>query len=77
MATRVDSIFNAQPAVFMTPLKIENYVILNTLLNFHFRRIFYFCLSILTKNMPNLISAKYLTPILFLLQNILILIGIL
>ena len=42
-----------------------------------FPRVFYFCLSIWTKNMPNQISAKYLGPILFWLQNISILIEIL
>ena len=44
---------------------------------FLFSRIFYFCLQICTKYMPNQILAKYLRPILFWLQNISILIGIL
>ena len=47
----VDSILKAQRAILMTSLKLKTT---------SFRRIFYFCLSILTKNTQNLISAKYL-----------------
>ena len=33
-------------------------------------KVSYFCLSIWTNSMPNLISSKYLRPIVFVLQNI-------
>ena len=50
-------------------IEIDKCVILNTLQNKHFQEY-----SIYTKSMPNLIS-NYLRIILFWLQNILILIG--
>ena len=39
-------------------IEIDNYVILNTLQNFHFQE--YSIFAIWTKNMPNQILAKYL-----------------
>ena len=56
-------------------MEMDNYVILNTLSNFHLREIYIFVYHTgLCSNMPNLISSKYLGPILFRLQYILILI---
>ena len=57
--------------------EINNYVILNTWQNFYFREYSIFVYQFGLKKMPNLISAKYMRMILFWLQNMLILIGIL
>ena len=54
---RVQSIFNSYDVK-----EIGNYVILNTLQNFHFRKYYIFIYQV-EQNMPNLISAKYLRSI--------------
>ena len=55
----VDSIFKAHCAILWTTLKLTTTSFLNTFQNFHFGEYSIFVYQLWTKNMPNLVSAKY------------------